>query len=262
MSLLLALSWGGVRYPWAPAPSSACSRLSARVLGRSSSGACGRAAEPLIPPGVLHNPVVRMGTLAACFGMGTYIGLTIYLPVYFEAVRGLSASHSGLALIPLMVGTVAGATALRAASMCAFRSTTSACRSSGLGFAFLGTAVLAWSARRFRPRAIEILLRLHQRRARNACCRSPRSSIQNAVHPHELGTATGTANFFRSLGGAFIVAIFGAIVLGATGLAKGSLHAERIVAPARQSGADLAAVFRYVFAAACIGFALALASSS
>ena len=34
-----------------------------------------------------------MGTLAACFGMGTYIGLTIYLPVYFEAVRGLSASH-------------------------------------------------------------------------------------------------------------------------------------------------------------------------
>ena len=52
-----------------------------------------------------------MGTLSACFGMGTYIGLTIYLPVYFEAVRGLSASQSGLALIPLMVGTVAGATA-------------------------------------------------------------------------------------------------------------------------------------------------------
>ena len=66
--------------------------------------------EPLIPPGVLHNPVVRMGVLAACFGMGTYIGLTIYLPVYFEAVRGLSASLSGLALIPLMAGTVVGAT--------------------------------------------------------------------------------------------------------------------------------------------------------
>ena len=42
--------------------------------------------------------------------MGTYIGLTIYLPVYFEAVRGFSASHSGLALIPLMAGTVVGAT--------------------------------------------------------------------------------------------------------------------------------------------------------
>ena len=51
--------------------------------------------------------------------MGTYIGLTIYLPVYFETVRGLSASPSGLALIPLMVGTVAGATP-PAASMSRF----------------------------------------------------------------------------------------------------------------------------------------------
>ena len=32
------------------------------------------------------------------------------MPVYFEAVRGLSASLSGLALIPLMAGTVCGAT--------------------------------------------------------------------------------------------------------------------------------------------------------
>ena len=43
-------------------------------------------------------------------------------------------------------------------------------------------------------------------------------SIQNAVALHELGTATGTANFFRSLGGAFIVALFGAIILGMSGL--------------------------------------------
>ena len=38
--------------------------------------------------------------------------------------------------------------------------------------------------------------------------------MQNAVKPHQLGTATGTLNFFRTLGGAIIVAIFGAIVLG------------------------------------------------
>ena len=38
--------------------------------------------------------------------------------------------------------------------------------------------------------------------------------IQNAVLPHQLGTATGTLNFFRQLGGAIVVAVFGAIVLG------------------------------------------------
>ena len=41
--------------------------------------------------------------------------------------------------------------------------------------------------------------------------------IQNVVAPHHTGTATGTLNFFRQLGGAFIVAVFGAIVLGALG---------------------------------------------
>ena len=38
--------------------------------------------------------------------------------------------------------------------------------------------------------------------------------VQNAVEPHQLGIATGALNFFRLLGGAIIVAAFGAIVLG------------------------------------------------
>ena len=38
--------------------------------------------------------------------------------------------------------------------------------------------------------------------------------IQNAVAPHQFGIATGTLNFFRQLGGAIIVAVFVAIVLG------------------------------------------------
>ncbi len=42
--------------------------------------------------------------------MGTFIGLTIYVPIYLEGVLGLSASESGVALVPLMIGTVTGAT--------------------------------------------------------------------------------------------------------------------------------------------------------
>ncbi|MGO8227422.1 MFS transporter, partial [Rhizobium ruizarguesonis] len=42
-------------------------------------------------------------------------------------------------------------------------------------------------------------------------------SIQNAVHAHQLGTVTALANFFRQIGGALIVAVFGAIVLGGVG---------------------------------------------
>ena len=56
-------------------------------------------------------------------------------------------------------------------------------------------------------------------------------AIQNAVEPHQLGTATATFNFFRSLGSAILVAVFGTIFLGGLGVggqAIGSL--ERLVA--------------------------------
>ncbi|CAO4165036.1 hypothetical protein AFFFEF_00469 [Methylorubrum extorquens] len=41
--------------------------------------------------------------------------------------------------------------------------------------------------------------------------------VQNAVAPQQLGIATASMNFFRSLGGALIVAIFGTLVLGGAG---------------------------------------------
>ncbi|MGO4570642.1 MDR family MFS transporter [Microvirga sp. 2TAF3] len=254
VSLLLALSWGGLRFPWGSMP----------ILGLVAASALlwvlfairmRVAPEPLIPPGVLHNPVVRMGTLAACFGMGTYIGLTIYLPVYFETVRGLSASLSGLALIPLMVGTVVGAT-LSGRTMAKVKHY-KRLPMAGLAIATIATASLALFGDRLPLSGIEIMLAVISIGLGTLLPVST-VSIQNAVALHELGTATGTANFFRSLGGAFIVAIFGAIVLGGTGMG-GAASFETLAASAARSGIDLAVVFSYVFMAAVAGFALALA---
>ncbi|HEV2559597.1 MAG TPA: MDR family MFS transporter [Microvirga sp.] len=254
LSLLLALSWGGVRYPWFSVPVlglvAASLALWAAFIRRMR-----RAPEPLIPAGVLNNPVVRMGTLAACFGMGTYIGLTIYLPVYFETVRGLSASASGLALIPLMVGTVVGAT-ISGRVMTAMRHY-KRLPVVGLLVAALVTALLAATAERLPLAGIEIMLAVLSVGLGTLLPVST-VAIQNAVQPHELGTATGTANFFRSLGGALIVAAFGAIILGGTGLAGQALSFETLGRTAAESGIDLGGIFRLVFAAAALGFALAL----
>jgi MFS family permease len=211
------------------------------------------APEPLIPPGVLHNPVVRMGTLAACFGMGTYIGLTIYLPVYFEAVRGLSASASGLALIPLMAGTVVGATL--SGRMMAKVKHYKRLPVGGLLVAMSATGVLAAYGAAIPLLGVEAILAVISIGLGTLLPVST-VAIQNAVRPHELGTATGAANFFRSLGGALIVAIFGAIVLTGTGL-SGAASFESLAATAAQSGVNLSDVFSHVFMAAVIGFALA-----
>ena len=80
--------------------------------------------------------------------------------------------------------------------------------------------------------------------------------VQNAVAPQQLGIATASMNFFRSLGGALIVAIFGTLVLGGAGEASA---AHDIVALIRGADAGLLGeTFRLVFLAACFGLVLAL----
>jgi hypothetical protein len=76
--------------------------------------------------------------------------------------------------------------------------------------------------------------------------------MQNAVKLHQMGTATGTLNFFRLLGGALVVAVFGAIVLGGSGEQVGSSSLEA-------QPAEVAMAFRFVFLAAAVFLAIALA---
>jgi hypothetical protein len=67
---------------------------------------------------------------------------------------------------------------------------------------------------------------------------------------HQLGIATGTMNFFRALGSAFIVTVFGAIVLAGAPQARGT-------AAALLAGTDPAA-FRWVFGGTIVCFVIAL----
>jgi EmrB/QacA subfamily drug resistance transporter len=254
VALLLALSWGGIRFPWISLPILGLFAGSL-VLWSLFALRMRLAPEPLIPSGVLHNPVVRMGVLAACFGMGTYIGLTIYLPVYFETVRGLSSSLSGLALIPLMAGTVIGAT-LSGRTMARVKHY-KRLPTIGLLVAIAATGVLVLYGEALSVLMVEILLGIISI-GLGTLLPVTMVTTQNAVAPHQMGTATGTANFFRSLGGAFIVAIFGAIVLSGSGV-TGAASFEALGEAAVRSGVNLADVFSYVFLAAMVGFGLALA---
>ncbi|CAN7650278.1 MDR family MFS transporter [Bosea sp. LjRoot237] len=253
MTVLLALSWGGTHYPWASA------QILGLVAGSFLLWLCfawrlRSAEEPLIPLTVLANPVVRNGTIAAGFGMGTFIGLTIYLPLYFETVAGLSAANSGLGLIPLTCGTVLGATSSGRAmgKLTHYKRVPVA----GLVVALAGTAALIAYGDQLPLWGFGLVLAFISV-GFGTLLPVATVSIQNAVPMHQLGTATGTANFFRQIGGALIVAIFGAIVLGGLGASGVGLSAETLKAGAVDR-ATMIWLFRYVFAASFAGFALAL----
>ena len=251
-SLLLALSWGGVRFPWGSVPVLSLLLLAA-ALGIGFGVRLATAAEPLIPTNVLKDQVVRSATLAACFAMGTFIGLTIYVPIFLEGVLGLTASQSGVALVPLMVGTVTGAT-LSGRSMLYFR------HYKRVPVAMMGVSVaccatIAVLGRALPFAALEVLF-LFLSMGLGTILPLSTIAIQNTVDFHQLGIATASMNFFRSLGGALIVAAFGTIVLGGTsGNAAVDHNMESLIRGA--DAAHLAGVFRWVFAAACLGLGLA-----
>jgi EmrB/QacA subfamily drug resistance transporter len=252
---LLALTWGGTRFPWASV------QILVLLAGSTVLWALFvfrliTAREPFLPLTVLTNPVVGFGTASVAFVFGTMIGLTIFVPIYFEAVLGLSASASGLALIPLMSGTVIGSTASGQA-MSRFTHYKRA-PFAGLAAAFAALVVLAAAPDRLSVAAVCTALGVIGL-GMGSLFPVTTVSVQNAVMPYQLGTATGAMNFFRQLAGAVIVAGLGAIVLGGAG---SGLTVAALAAQAGGAGlaGDLAHVFRWVFvaAAACLGLGLVL----
>jgi len=171
-----------------------------------------RAEEPLIPISLLHDGVVARATLGASLSIGVFISLSIYMPLYFEALRHLSASESGLALLPLMAGTVVGATLSgRLMVRIAHYRLVPLC---GLAIAFMATVILIFAASRLALPALSILLGFVSLGLGLVLTIST-VAVQNATPLHQLGTATAVMNLCRQLVAAIIVAVFGVMILGA-----------------------------------------------
>src|SRR4051812_33274138 len=101
---LIALTSGGTRVPWM-SPTILTLTAVSLALGLAFVWWLRMAREPFLPLTVLRNPVMRDGTAATSWTLGAVIGLTVYMPLYFQVVHKLSAAEAGLALIPLVVMT-------------------------------------------------------------------------------------------------------------------------------------------------------------
>lgn len=245
VTMLLVLNWGGIRYPWL-SPQVLALAGTSLLLWLAFAFRLGSADEPLVPLALFANPVVRWASLAALFGMGTFIGLTVYVPAYLEVVLGLSAGDSGLALIPLMIGSVMGAsTAGRVMLHVKHYKWVSVI---GLTLAATSASILSFLPPGTPLWQLEILFALCSAGV-GTIFPVTTVSVQNAVSPHQLGTATGTVNFSRSMGGALLVAILGAILL--QGGVAANLHGLGAAVHTQASPAVLAA-FSWMFRAAAL----------
>ena len=208
--LLLALNWGGSEYPW----------LSREILGLLAVSAVFwaafalrllRAVEPLISLEVLSNPVVLAGTLSVFLLQAANIGLAVYLPVYLQSIVGLSVSSSGLAMLGLLLGTVAGATL--SGRLLQHFTHYKRIAMVGVLFSTICLGLLALVAGHASLLVVEILT-ICIGLGSGTTFPVATVSVQNAVDRSHLGVATGVLTFLRSLGGALGVAMLGAVALG------------------------------------------------
>jgi EmrB/QacA subfamily drug resistance transporter len=252
VALLLALSWGGRRYDWISPEIGALVALSA-VLWGLFAWRLATAPEPFLPLTVLGNAVVRCAALAGACNMGTMVGMTIFVPLYFEVVVHLTASQSGLALIPLMGATVASSTVT--GRMMARVTHYKRISLIGLACSILALGALAiWTGEMPLPAVLVLMVVI-------GCGLGtvfPVSTValQNAVVRSQMGVATGAANFFRALFSSLVVAILGAIVLGGLGGTAG-MSIDMLARAA--SAHELSFAFRFVFLACGLVLAFGMA---
>jgi EmrB/QacA subfamily drug resistance transporter len=240
---MLVLTWGGSRYLWL-SPTILSMVGASLVLAISFVWHAGRSDEPFLPLSLIGGTVVPYGLAAGGFALGAITGLTVHLPLYYEAVYHLSASEAGLALIPLAAistfgAAIAGRTMARAKhyKRVAIIGTSSATLT---GAALALTTLPLWG--------LLVLLAVF---ALGLGTTFPICvvSIQNSVARPQVGTITGALNFFRSLMSSFTVAAFTAVLLMALG-ADISVAGEHRGLVHAIAAADMIAAFRYVFGAA------------
>jgi EmrB/QacA subfamily drug resistance transporter len=205
--LVLFTSLGGTTYPWGSAP----------IIGLGVAGAVllgvfvvveRDATEPILP---LHLFSIRAFAVASVVGFivgFAMFGAITYLPAFFQIVHGESPTVSGLRLLPLLVGLVIFSTG---SGM--IISKTGRYRVFPIaGTALITVALLLLSRVGIGTSLIVAALYMFVLGMGLGCVMQVLVLIaQNAVPYPELGVATSGATFFRSIGGSFGVAIFGAI---------------------------------------------------
>ncbi|MDE3222440.1 MAG: MFS transporter, partial [Acidobacteriota bacterium] len=182
-----------------------------------------RAVEPILPPRLFANRVFSSAS-AIGFVVGfAMFGSMTFLPYFFQTVRHVTPTQSGLRLLPLMVGLfgmsiLVGNLVSRGKPYRPFPILGTAVMTVGL--ALLGTVGILTSS------YVMSLYMLILGMGIGLVMQVLVTAVQNAVNPADIGAATAGTNFFRSIGGSFGTAIFGALYTNnyphqlATGFAK------------------------------------------
>ena len=260
-SLLLMLSWGGVERPWSSAPVVSLGVIGVSMLAGLIWQERG-AVDPILPPRLFANPTFLCGVLIAFFTSLGLFGATFLLPLLFQLVLGFDAASSGLLVMPFLTSSVVGA--LIGGHAARRMGRTKGIVIAGLAGCVLGLAGLALFATGGRLLLVLPMSALLGTGI-GVCMPAVLMQVQNAAERRDVGAATGSLLFLRSMGGAFGSTLVGALLaarfnagLAAAGLPAIDLGALRGTHDAAQLASARAALANGFTLAFGVCFALLL----
>ncbi|WP_433171052.1 MDR family MFS transporter [Actinoallomurus sp. CA-150999] len=206
-ALMLVRSWGGSHYGWGSwqiiglAVISVVSTLLFVLVER-------RAPEPMLPFRLFRN---RNFSVAVWHGFligFAMFGAVAFLPLYQQTVQGASATNSGILLLPMMfpmfiIGPLVGQVISRTGRYKIFQILGGAVLTVGM---YLLTR-LDVSTTKLTSGAYMVVFGIGMAMSMQLTM----LIAQNSAEQRDMGVASSTSNFFRLIGGAFGVSLFGAI---------------------------------------------------
>ena len=206
-ALILLTTWGGNQYAWGSGVILALAVVGVVLLAVFVWHER-RVTEPLIPLRLFESRVFDVASaMGFTIGMAMF-GAIVFIPLYLQLVYGVSPTSSGLRMLPLMAGLLvaavfSGRLISRIGRYKVFPIVGTAVLIVGMFLlSRLGVGTAPWLASTYMVvvgvgigLVMQVLVLV----------------VQNDARPQDIGVATSTATFFRSVGGSFGVALFGAI---------------------------------------------------
>jgi Na+/melibiose symporter-like transporter len=167
------------------------------------------APEPILPLRLLHNDTFRGTSLIGFLTGGVMFGVIIFLPQYLQVVRGTSATASGLMMLPVLSGVLL-------TSIVSGRLISRFGRYKG--FVVVGTIIATFGLvllAQLGPHTSLVVLgswMFVTGSGMGLLMQTLVMATQSAVETRDLGIATSSVMFFRTMGGAVCASAFGALL--------------------------------------------------
>ena len=239
-SLLLYTAWAGPDHGWTSTLSLTL-LLGGLLLAALFVLVELRATEPIIPMRLFSNQIFSVSNAFGFLIGAAMFGVMVFIPVYLQAVKGLSPTESGLGMLPMIIGLFI--------------------TSIGGGRLMSRTGKYKWYPSTGAAVVLVAVVMLMQMHAETTYWYAALSmfvmglglgltmqvlvvAVQNSVDRSDMGAATSSVQFFRQMGGSFGAALFGAVLTSRLGvhLAEATAGRAASLPPGAADATDVQAI--------------------